>query len=104
MGWKLLVCAVAYLALAVGGTASAEEFLDEPAPGGPKESAVCDSCGECGAAAKQTSAATACDCQRLLGMLPSDHCFDRFHQPAVESVLLRRSALADRSAGHLHRQ
>lgn len=46
------------------------------------EATACDSCGPCDCLADDCECCDDwCNCQRILGLLPSDHCFDRFISP-----------------------
>lgn len=67
------VAAALLLGIILCANGRGEESLCDPCYEG---SSFCDSCDDA-----PESCDCWCDCQRVLGMLPSDHCFDRFISP-----------------------
>jgi hypothetical protein len=67
----LLLCRAAQAANGLGESV-AHDCLQQPSDENP---AACNCCGEFYEDCQD------CDCPRLFGMLPSDHCFDRFISP-----------------------
>ena len=61
-----------YLTLSLGGKCRGDEFLAEPC----EEPSICEE-----ACRDQECCDCWSDCDRVLGLLPSDHCFDRFVSP-----------------------
>lgn len=80
---RQLAC-LACLTLLLSSTSFADEHPDQ-SPTAPQQSclcnAACDGCAGDGYSEAPDCCDCSCDCQRLLGMLPSDHCFDRFVSP-----------------------
>ena len=76
----VLICMVAWAPFA--SAAHGENYLDDSAAGAGEVAAACDSCGDCDCPGEACECCDDwCDCQRILGFLPSDHCFDRFISP-----------------------
>ncbi len=71
-----IACSLVVVSSSLAPIARAEEFVN----GG----SICDGCPSfCQACCDDCESCcdNYCDCQRILGMLPSDHCFDRFVSP-----------------------
>jgi hypothetical protein len=78
----IVVAALAWVCVPFGLALSAENYFADPSACSCDESPICNSCGACDCTCE---AFDCCDCfndrQRILGMLPSDHCFDNFISP-----------------------
>ena len=79
MRTRLCIASAAAITIALCGVAHGDKFLDESSPCCDQPS-ICDEACRC-----SNESCECCDCwcdgQRILGMLPSDHCFDRFVSP-----------------------
>ena len=112
----MVAVSAACLCLAFNQASRADNYLADSGADSAEESPVCDSCdsGSC-----LGESCECCNCfggQRLLGLLPSDHCFDRFISPIsnpfffedprslteVRGIFLDNSLPADIAGGDVH--
>ena len=91
---------------------AAEQSVDPTATGKCEASDIgytccqdygCTCCQDCGCN-HDCDCGCSNECQRILGMLPSDHCFDRFISPLSNPFFFEDPRIVDRGAGYFSRQ